>query len=97
MLIAWKLEQQQQENSAVLKSRGECSITRLNVATRDGHLQGGFYRRIMKDETAGRRLNAIRSKSNNYFAGISFSSSVSSVRNDLRFRCELAHPESVDR
>ncbi len=29
LLIAWKLEQQQQENSAALKSQQQCSITRI--------------------------------------------------------------------
>ncbi|XNM58371.1 peptide chain release factor-like protein [Escherichia coli] len=49
LLIAWKLEQQQQENSAVLKCSGECSITRYRRGNPSTDIyRYGFYRRIMK-------------------------------------------------
>ena len=80
LLIAWKLEQQQQENSAALKSQRRM-----------------FHHQIERGNP--RRTFTGMAAANQIITSPEFLSAVQSAvsSNDLRFRCELAHPESVDR
>ncbi len=97
LLIAWKLEQQQLENSAALKSQRRMFHHQIER----GNPRRTFTGMAFTKDSEGNCRKAIKRHpaANQIITSPEFLSAVQSEAssNDQRFRYELAHPESVVR